>query len=153
MILLLHHKAPFIFQGKQFWGLWKSIWDEYGFPRWFEECGAHLDGEVLIYLKQMCSPFFITIQLGVGLSEVFGTQYISKFLCPDGQRAEESPDLRKMRGRTLIWGDFLGKEASDEEMEVRAFSAGCLLDKEGLDEELGHTNLVELTLETLKIRE
>lgn len=101
----------------------------------------------------MCSPFFITIQLGVGLSEVFGTQYISKFLCPDGQRAEESPDLRKMWGRTLIWGDFLGKEASDEEMEVRAFSAGCLLDKEGLDEELGHTNLVELTLETLKIRE
>lgn len=32
-------------------------------------------------------------------------------------------------GEEINMGDFLGKETSDEEMEVRAFSAGCLLGK------------------------
>ena len=35
-----------------------------------EECGAHVDREILLYLSQMCS-LFITIKLSV--SQIFGT--------------------------------------------------------------------------------
>lgn len=39
----------------------------------FEECGAHLAGELLVYLRQRSPPLFITIKLGLGLTQVLGT--------------------------------------------------------------------------------
>lgn len=88
----------------------------------FEECG-----EVLVYLRQIYFPLFITIQLGTGLCQVFGTlsTFSIPFLWGDGELRTIRP--REVVGEGLIWGDFVDTETPRRGVGIWAFRAGDLL--------------------------